>query len=127
MIKLTTDFECGNGKSIERVNATHFKLQVRADLGTGYGSYFCFDLINDGAADEVTVEVWEDASFGAPTSFSKAFPTTIWYRSISDRRYRPLRGQIPECKDNHITLKVPFATPSTFASASHTWRPIRKS
>jgi hypothetical protein len=107
MITLTTDFECGNGKAIEQLAPDQFKFQVRADLGTGYGSYFCFDLINDGPAAEVTVEVWEDARFGKPTSFGKAFPTTIWFKSIDDHRYRPLRDQLPECRDNHITLKVP--------------------
>ena len=30
MIELTTDFECGNGKSVDRLSANHFKFQVRA-------------------------------------------------------------------------------------------------
>lgn len=107
MIELTTDFECGNGKAIERLGNSRFRFEVEADMQTGYGSYFCFDLINDGAATEVTVEVWEDSKFGEPTSFGRVFPTTIWIRPEGFHRYRPLRGQLPEATDGHITLRVP--------------------
>ena len=30
MIELTTDFECCNGKSVDRLSTNHFKFQVLA-------------------------------------------------------------------------------------------------
>lgn len=107
MLTLTTDFECGNGKSIQRVGDAHFRFEVDADKQTGYGSYFCFELSNEGAAAEVTVDVDGDSKFGEPTTFGRVFPTTIWMKPVDFHRYRPLRGQLPECVDDHITFRVP--------------------
>jgi hypothetical protein len=107
MIELITNFECGNGKAIEQLGDAHFRLEVEADKQTGYGSYFCFDLANDGAAVEVTIDVYEDSKFGEPTTFGRVFPTTIWIKPVDFHRYRPLRGQLPECEDGHIRFRVP--------------------
>ena len=74
MIRITSKFECGNGKAIEQVGPAHFRLQVDGDKQSGYCAYFCFDVINDGPAADVTIELWEDAKFGKPTGFRTLFP-----------------------------------------------------
>ena len=89
MIGLTSDVECGNGKAIEQVGPAHFRLQVDGDKQSGYCAYFCFDVINDGPAADVTIELWEDAKFGKPTGFRTLFPTTIWFKPVNFHRYRP--------------------------------------
>ena len=107
VIRITSNFECGNGKNIRETEPGHFRLEVDADKQTGYGSYFCFDIVNDGPAASVTVEVREDPKFGGPTQFGRVFPTTIWQKPGNESRYRPLRGQTPECVDGCVTLTVP--------------------
>ncbi len=107
MIKLTSDVECGNGKEIEQVAADHFRLQVDGDKQSGYCAYFCFDVINEGPAAEVTIELWEDAKFEKPTGFRTLFPTTIWIKPVDFHRYRPLPGTPPSSSEGHITFTVP--------------------
>ena len=107
MIQVTTDFECGNGKNFQKLDDGRFRLEVEADKQTGYGSYFCFDLVNEGPAVDVTVELCEDPRFGGPTTFGRVFPTTIWIKPVEFHRFRPLRGQYPECIDGRLTFTVP--------------------
>ena len=107
MIRLTSDVECGNGKAIEQVAADHFRLQVDGDKQSGYCAYFCFDIINEGPAANVTVDLWEDAKFDAPTGFRTLFPTTIWLKPVDFHRYRPLPGTPPTSIEGHITFTVP--------------------
>jgi len=73
MVRLTSDFECGNGKSIQQLGDCRFRLEVDGDKQDGYCVYFCFEVINEGPETEVTVEVCEDSQFGGPT----AFPTPM--------------------------------------------------
>ena len=85
----------------------HFRLQVDGDKQSGYCAYFCFDVINDGPAADVTIELWEDAKFGKPTGFRTLFPTTIWFKPVDFHRYRPLPGTPPASIEGHITFTVP--------------------
>lgn len=108
MIKLTSHFECGNGKNIQQIAANHFRMEVDGDLLEGYCVYFCFDVLNEADATTVTIELHEDPKFGAPTGFSLCFPTTIWIRPTGLDHYRPLPDQ-PALNDGHIVMKVPVA------------------
>ena len=74
MIGLTSDVECGNGKAIEQVAADRFRLQVDGDKQSGYCAYFCFDIINEGPAANVTIELWEDAKFESPPDSARSSP-----------------------------------------------------
>ena len=103
MITITSDFECGNGKSIQRISESRFRLEVDADKQDGYCVYFCFDVNNDGPETEVTVELWEDPRFDAPTAFPVFFPTTIWIKPVGFHRYRPLLRE-PVQRGNHIVM-----------------------
>jgi len=107
MIRLVTDFECGNGKNVEQLAEDRFRLEVDGDKQTGYGSYFCFDLINEGPAAGVSIDLREDSKWGGPTGFGSVFPTTLWIKPAGFHRYRPLRGQHPECIDGQATFRVP--------------------
>lgn len=107
MISLTTDFECGHGKNIEKLGEDRFRLEVDGDKQQGYSGGYCFDLINEGPAAEVTVELREDSKWGGPTGFGVAFPTTTWIKPVGFHRFRPLRGQYPEWIEGGMTLRVP--------------------
>ncbi|MSS72611.1 MAG: hypothetical protein EXS64_14120 [Candidatus Latescibacteria bacterium] len=107
MISLTTDFECGHGKNIEKLGEDRFRLEVDGDKQQGYSGGYCFDLINEGPAAEVTVELREDSKWGGPTGFGVAFPTTTWIKPVGFHRFRPLRGQYPEWVEGGLTLRVP--------------------
>jgi len=89
MIRLVTDFECGNGKNVEQLAEDRFRLEVDGDKQTGYGSYFCFDLINEGPAAGVSIDLREDSKWGGPTGFGSVFPTTLWIKPAGFHRYRP--------------------------------------
>ena len=106
MISITSDFECGNGKNVEQLSENHFRLEVEGDKQSGYGSYFCFDLINDGPAAQVTIDLCEDSKWGEPTGFGSVFPSTIWIKPVGFHRFRPLRGQNPECIEGCATFEV---------------------
>lgn len=107
MIRLVTDFECGNGKNVQQLAEDSFRLEVDGDKLPGYCAYFCFDLINDGPAAEVSIDLREDSRWGVRTGFGSAFPTTIWIKPVGFHRFRPLRGQLPECIDGQVAFKVP--------------------
>lgn len=107
MIRITSDVECGNGKEIEQLAVNRFRLQVDGDKQSGYCAYFCFDVINEGPAAEVTIELWEDAKFARPTGFRTLFPTTIWFKPVDFHRYRPLPGTPPTSIEGHIIFTVP--------------------
>ena len=109
MIRLTSDVECGNGKAIEQVAADHFRLQVDGDKQSGYCAYFCFDIINEGPAANVTVSTCgKTPSSTLPPDSARLFPTTIWFKPVDFHRYRPLPGTPPSSSiEGHITFTVP--------------------
>ena len=107
MISITSDFECGNGKNVEQLSENHFRLEVEGDKQSGYGSYFCFDVINDGPAADVTVDLHEDPKFGGPTNFGAVFPTTIWIKEHGFHRFRPLQDSQARLTEGCCTFRVP--------------------
>ena len=96
MVTLSSDFECGNGKNVQQLGEDHFRIEEDGDKQGGYCAYFCFDVINDGPAREVTVEIWEDPKFGGPTAFYTVLPTTVWVKPVGFHRYRPLHERQPQ-------------------------------
>lgn len=107
MITLTSDFECGNAKHITKLGDNHFRFEVDADKQGGYCVYFCYDVVNDGPATEVTVEMWEDSQFGGPTGFPAFFPMTYWVRPSSQSWFRPLHETTPQVHADHVVLRLP--------------------
>jgi len=107
MIRLSSEFECGNGKNVEQLGERHFRLEVDGDKQDGYCVYFCFDLLNDGPEVDVTVELWEESQFCGPTAFPVFFPTTIWLQPGSLGRFRPLHEHQPEWLGDHVLLTLP--------------------
>ena len=80
-LQITTDFETGNGKNIEKVDENRFRLQVEGD-DSGYNYYFGVRVAE--TADRprtLTLEVVPDPDFrdaGEP-NFWGNLTTRIWY------------------------------------------------
>lgn len=117
MITVTSDFECGNAKHITPLGDNHFRLEVDADKQGGYCIYFCYDVVNDGPATEVTIEMWEDSQFGAPTGFPAFFPMTYWLRPSRQGHFRPLYETTPEVYRDHVVLRLPVEAESSLRVA----------
>ncbi len=109
MVTIKTDFECANGKNIEQIGDSRYRLEVDACLHMSYCVYWCFEVANDGPATEITVELWEDPKFGEPTGFPVCFPLTVWVQMPGLDRYRPLHETTPTWQGDHIIipLKLP--------------------
>jgi len=50
MIKITSDFESGNGKNIKKIGENYFQLETVGE-GSSYAGYFCFKVINKDRQD----------------------------------------------------------------------------
>ena len=79
------------------------------DKQSGYCAYFCFDIINEGPAANVTVSTCgKTPSSTLPPDSARLFPTTIWLKPVDFHRYRPLPGTPPSSSiEGHITFTVP--------------------
>jgi len=117
MIRLTSDFECGNAKLIRQLDDHRFRLEVDGDKPDGYCVYFCFEVGNDGPEAEATVEIWEDSQFGRPTAFPVFFPTAVWVRPASLGRYRPLQEHLRRWCGDRVVLTLPVPAGDTLRVA----------
>jgi hypothetical protein len=121
-MKLTTDFECGNGRLTppapvdERANNGNeigneqvWRMEAVGDL-YGYNRYFCVQIDNRGQpAAKLRLSVFADSRL-TNSHFMSHFPSELWYCANDDwRRWVPLRHTWEDSTtfhDDHIEVRL---------------------
>jgi len=76
-LRITTDFETGNGKAIRRLEQNHYQLNVEGDE-PGYNYYFGVRVFEqDSESRWITLEILPDPDLD--TDFYENLNTRIWY------------------------------------------------
>lgn len=107
-MKLTTEFECGNG-IVTSLGSDTWRLDTVGDP-FGYNRYFCLRIDNrDQPAATLHLKIHPDPAL--PNShFMTHFPSVIWYCANDDwRRWIPLHNTWPDAvkfHDDHIELNL---------------------
>jgi len=63
-VRISADFECGNGKNIRKIGDTHFALETDGDEAPGYNYYFYLKLIGESKKENLILDVCVDQSLG---------------------------------------------------------------
>lgn len=114
MIAFTSDFECGNGKNFQQIGPDRYRMEVVGDKPV-YCYYFCFDVLNRGAATEIAIEIWHDPVINDVGGFISHFPCAIWINSRKGEPlgYYPLEQTRCETCADHLVLRLPLAAGQT--------------
>ena len=62
-MKITSDFECGNGKSIRELAPGHFRVDERGEKAP-YCKYFCVRIDGDNRPQELKLDIHPDPDLG---------------------------------------------------------------
>jgi len=79
-MKVTSDFECGNGKHIEEVAAGHWRIEEVGEKAP-YCKYFCVRVDGGEAGGAARVDVYPDPALGEEgrTGMLGHYPAPLWF------------------------------------------------
>ncbi|MEW6753670.1 MAG: M14 family zinc carboxypeptidase [Candidatus Latescibacterota bacterium] len=106
MIRFSSDFECGNGKSFTQLGPSRYRLEVVGDKPV-YCYYYCFDVESPGEAAAIAVEVWHDPLINDVPGFISHFPGTVWVRAQGGPSYfHALDAACCQFHEDHLVLHL---------------------
>jgi len=109
-MRVTSDFECGNGKSIRPVAPGHWSLEEVGEKAP-YCKYFCVRLEPEGDGGLVQLDVYPDPDLGEPgrAGMMGHYPSQIWYSSDDMVTWRPTAHvweDSTEFHESHLVVRV---------------------
>jgi len=78
-VRISTDFECGNGKNIRKIGDAHFALETEGDQAPGYNYYFCLKLTGESKKENVRLDIYADQSLGKK-DFGEDLASVLWLK-----------------------------------------------
>ena len=99
-MRVTSDFECGNGKNVAMVRPGHFRLDEVGEKPP-YCKYFCFRLEAEGDGGVVRLDVYPDPLLGEAgrEGMMGHYPSQIWFSTDEMATWQPLEQ--PSCEGTH--------------------------
>ncbi len=109
-MRVTADFECGNGKNIRQVVPGHWRLDELGEKAP-YCKYFCVRLDAEGDGGLVRLDVYPDPDLGEPgrEGMMGHYPSQIWYSTDEMATWRPTEHvweDSTEFHETHLTVRV---------------------
>lgn len=109
-MRVTSDFECGNGKSIDQVVPGHWRIEEVGEKPP-YCKYFCVRLDPEGDGGSVQLDVYPDPDLGEAgrEGMMGHYPSQIWYSTDEMETWRPTEHVwegSTEFHESHLTVRV---------------------
>ncbi len=109
-MKVTSEFECGNGKGIAQLAPGRFRV-VEVGEKAPYCKYFCVRVEGDPQGGVAELEVWPDPLLGEDgrTGFMSHYPSRLWFSETEMRLWLPVTNRWPGADwfaEEHIGTRV---------------------
>ncbi len=126
-MRMTTDFECGNGKNIEEIVPGHFRLEEVGETPP-YCKYFCARLESQGDGGRVRVDVYPDPLLGEAgrQGMMGHYPSQLWVSGDEMAAWRPTENALDrtaEFHETHLSFEVRLPPDSRVYVASNAVAP----
>ena len=109
-MRVTSDFECGNGKNIVEIAPGHFRIEEEGEKSP-YCKYFCVRV--DGGAEGGIAElsIYPDPLLGdaGRIGFMGHYPSKLWFSESEMTFWQPVTNRWPDADvfgDDHICTRV---------------------
>ena len=122
-MRVTSDFECGNGKNIEPIVPGHFRLEAVGEVPP-YCKYFCVRLQSDSDGGRVRLDVYPDPLLGESgrTGMMGHYPSQLWFSTDGMATWAPTENVLEHSQqfhESHLTAEVRLAADATVYVASN--------
>lgn len=106
-MKLSSDFECGNGSQFAQTGPSSWRAQIVADR-PGYDHYFCIRLDTESEQGQIEIEILPDPGVRpagpAGDEPSRGAPAVLWRRKGSDGAWERLARDAFEIDQRRILI-----------------------
>lgn len=122
-MRVTSDFECGNGKNIREVVPGHFCVDEVGEKPP-YCKYFCLRLEAEGDGGLARLDVYPDPDLGEPGRLGMMghYPSQIWFSTDEMETWRPTENvwdHTTEFHETHLVVRVRLKPGSRMYVASN--------
>ncbi|MGQ9553930.1 MAG: M14 family zinc carboxypeptidase [Anaerolineae bacterium] len=122
-MRVTSDFECGNGKNIEQIVPGHFRLEEVGEAPP-YCKYFCVRLQAEGDGGRVRLDIYPDPLLGESgrTGMMGHYPSQLWFSEDGMATWKPVEHvleHVQQFHESHFTVEVRIAANATIYVASN--------
>lgn len=122
-MKVTSSFECGNGKGIEEIVPGHFRFYEVGEQAP-YCKYFCVRVEAEGDGGRVRLDVYPDPDLGEAgrVGMMGHYPSQIWFSTNNMTRWKPVENvleRVSRFHETHLSVEVPVAPESAIHVASN--------
>ena len=109
-MKITSDFECGNGKGIAEIAAGHWRIEEVGEKPP-YCKYFCVRLEAGDDGGPVRLDIYPDPKRGEAgrVGMLEHFPSPLWFSEDEMRHWMNVASRWPGAESygaDHITAHV---------------------
>ncbi|MBT3381602.1 MAG: hypothetical protein HN742_31170 [Lentisphaerae bacterium] len=109
-MKITSDFECGNGKNIVELAPGHWRLDEVGEKAP-YCKYFCVRIDGEEDGGPVRLDIYPDPDLGEAgrAGMMGHYPSPLWYSENAMERWLNVTKRWPGVEtygDDHISTQV---------------------
>lgn len=109
-MKVTSDFECGNGKNIAEVEPGHFRIEEEGEKSP-YCKYFCVRVDGESQGGSARLSIYPDPDMGEEGSVGmlRHYPSPLWFSEREMTHWVMVRNRWPVADvfaDDHIGTRV---------------------
>jgi len=122
-MRVTSSFECGNGKNIEKVVPGQFRFEEVGEEPP-YCKYFCVRIEAEGDGGRIRLDVYPDPSLGerGRAGMMGHYPSQIWFSTDDKVTWQPIENVLDgvlRFYETHLSLEVRVEPHSVLYVASN--------
>lgn len=125
-MRVSSDFECGNGKNIVEIAPGHFRIEEVGEKSP-YCKYFCVRVDGGDEGGIARLDVYPDPALGEAgrIGFIGHYPSQLWFSEDDMHTWLPVINRWPgadEFADDHIATRVAVpAHVSLYVASNPVW------